>query len=289
MARDTSEIYDAAVLAKQNVGSLTDLQPSIDNSQTLLNDLTTPSKVARWRIWLWTIAEMIGLHEIKFDEHKAEIEARANELITGTKLWYRDQALSWQFGDALLWNGNRYEYPSINATTQIIKRAAVVEVGGQVQIKVAKLDGAGLPTPLTTNELSAFSSYIQLIKFAGTNILLISREADLLKLNATIFYNPLLMSTTGELLSSPGIFPVNDAITNFIQRLPFNGRLDLSELNDAIQGAIGVVSPFINSAQAKYGTLAYTAFSDFYQSEAGHLTIDPLNPLDATITYEAYV
>lgn len=285
MARDIQHIYDSAILEKETLNSLSDLQPNIDSSQTLLSDLNSSSKVARWRLMIWVMSFMIWLHEQLFDTHKEEIESRASELITGTKLWYRDQALKWQYGDSLVWNGKRYEYAAINTSTQIIKRAAVIEVGGQVRIKVAKLDGTGLPVPLTTTEKDSFVAFMQKIKFAGTNILIISRTADLLKLSITVHYDPLILSATGELLSSPGTRPVDDAITSYIQSLPFNGILDLSALIDVIQTAQGVLSPFINSADAKYGTLPYQSFTDFYQSEAGHLTIDPAFPLTSTITY----
>ena len=41
MARTISEIYNAIISEKQNQTELTALQPAIDNSQTLLEDLTS--------------------------------------------------------------------------------------------------------------------------------------------------------------------------------------------------------------------------------------------------------
>ncbi len=289
MAREITEIYDSAIAEKNTMASLNDLQPNIDSSQTLMTNLTSTSKVATWRLTFWVCSFLIWWHEKLFDVHKEEIEARALEIITGTVLWCRDQCFVWQYGDSLTWNGNKYTYSIINESNKIIKRAAVIEVGGQVRIKVAKLDGSDLPIPLTSPELASFEAYWSKIKVAGTNISIISRDADLLKISVKVYYDPLVLSATGELISTPGTFPVEDAITEYIQSLPFNGRLNLAFLTDAIQTAEGVVSPFITSAEAKYDVFPYQLFTDLYEAEAGHMKIDPANPLSGTITYVANV
>jgi len=285
MARDLKEIYDSAIAEKETMGSLAGLQPSIDSSQTLLNDLTSTSKVAIWRLTFWVTSFLIWWHEKLFDLHKEEIETRAAELITGTALWYRDQSFVFQHGDVITWNGNKFTYPVITASNRIIKRAAVIEVGGQVRIKVAKLDGAGLPIPLTASEKTSFEGYIQKIKFAGTNVAIISKSADLLKLSVKVYYDPLVLDLNGELISSPGTKPVEDSITSHIASLPFNGKLNLALLTDAIQLSAGVVTPFITSAEAKYDVHPYSPIQDKYTAEAGHMKIDPAFPLSTTITY----
>lgn len=289
MARTLQDIYDQIIAEKQSMSSLNGLQPGIDSSQTLLSDLTSQSKVAIWRLMFWVVAYITWWHEMLFDQHKAEIEARAAELITGTALWYRDQALVFQYGDDLQWNGNRYVYNPINVNNQIIKRAAVIEIGGQVRLKVAKLDGSGLPIPLTVPELDAFKAYIQQIKFAGTNTAVITKDGDDLKLSIKIFYDPLVLDSSGSLISTPGTKPVEDAIINYIQNLPFNGTLDLNALTDAMQQATGVISPFILSAEGRSLPSAYQPIADFYTADAGHMRIDPLIPINTMITYQANV
>src|SRR5690606_22382174 len=97
-----------------------------------------------------------------------------SQLYVGTLIWYRQQCFEFQYGDSLTWNGNKYVYAVPNTLKQIIKRAAVVDSGGQVVIKIAKLSGT-TPVPLSAGELSAFDAYINQVKFAGTNILTISR------------------------------------------------------------------------------------------------------------------
>ena len=183
---------------------------------------------------------------------------------------------------------NKYGY-TLNVANQIIKRAAVLEAGGIVRIKVAKLDSGSLPAALTTAERTGFSNYISKIKFAGTNIAITSNAADLLKIEYDVVYDPLVVDGTGQLIATAGTYPVVDAINSFIQNLPFNGILNLTALTDAIQKATGVVDPTLTSAQAKYGALAYSTIVKNYTADAGHMIIDPANPLSTTINYIASV
>ena len=69
MARQISEIYNELVLEKQNFTQLNALQPNIDSSQTLLNDLNTSSKVAVWRLIFFVVAVGIWSLENIFDIH----------------------------------------------------------------------------------------------------------------------------------------------------------------------------------------------------------------------------
>lgn len=289
MARQLTEIYDSAINEKESMSTLNDLQPNIDSSQTLLNDLTSTSKVAKWRLIIWICCFVAWIQELLFDEHKTEVEARAAELITGTPLWYRDQCLVFQYGDDLVWNGKKYVYDPIDENNQIVDLAAVIEQGGQVRLKVAKLDGGGLPTPLSAPELASFNAYIQQIKFAGTNIAVISKDGDDFKLAMNIYYDPLVMASDGSLISDPGTFPVEDAIIGYLQSLPFNGQMDLNQLVDAVQISEGVVSPFLLSADARALPAVYAPVNDFYLAEAGYLRIDPTLVLSDMLTYIANV
>ena len=289
MARTIQQIYDAIIAEKETLTTLNELQPNTDNAQTLLSDLTSSSKVAKWRLMFWVVAAAIYLHEVVFDKHKAEVEAIADNLITGTARWYQEQSLLYQHGDALDFVNNKYVYSPINEANQIIKRAAALEVGGIVRIKVAKLDSNSLPTALSSAEKTGFSTYVGQIKFAGTNVSITSNAADLLKIEYDIVYDPLVLDSTGQLIAESGTYPVVDAINTFIQNLPFNGVLNLTALTDAIQGAKGVVDPVLNSAEAKYGSLAYSTINKNYTADAGHMVIDPANPLSNTLTYIANV
>ena len=277
MARSIAEIYDEIVAEKQNMATLTALQPSIDDAQTLLNDLTTTSKVAIWRLWFWCVAFAIYTHESLFDTFSAQIESRSNEIIAGTPLWYQTESLAFQYGDSLTWNGSQYVYSTINTANQIIKRCAVVDLGYQVRFKIAKLDVNGLPIPLTLAEKNAFISFLNQIKFAGTPTAVVSNNGDDLKLNLDIQYNAQILDMNGFELENPAVNSVLDAINSYIGNLPFNGVYNVMALVDAIQKANGVVDVRLNSSMAKYGALSYSNTSQNYTPDAGYLVYDALN------------
>jgi hypothetical protein len=275
MARSIGEIYDEIIAEKNNNTVLNGLQPNIDDSQTLLDDLSTTSKVAIWRLWAFVMAVAINIHENVWDLFKAEIETRAAEVPTGTPLWYYNEGLKFQYGYSLTWTGTQYVYSTLDEGAQIVKLLAVVDIGFQVRFKAAKLDGAGLPTPLSAAELSAFEGYIRQIKFAGTATSVTSSAGDDIKLNYYIKYDPLVLAPDGSLLQDPAVFPVEDAIDGYITGLPFNGVLSLMPLTDAVQAAAGVLDATLNTAQAKFGGLPYSNIIREYTPDAGYLVLDP--------------
>lgn len=284
MARLITEIYDEIIVEKQSQAALNGLQPAIDDSQTLLTDLTSTSKVAIWRLWAFLMAVAIWSHEKVLDLHTAEIEERATNLIVGTTRWYQQEALRFQNGDALTWDGVKFVYPVITPANQIIKRAAVQEGANRVTIKVAKLDGNGDPIPLTAGENAAYTAFVEEDKIAGTNIQIISDDADDIKVTFEVKVNAQVINPLdGSLISDPAVFPVIDAINGHIKALDFDGILSLTELVDAVQAAEGVLDPVLIEAQAKFGLFPYTPIVKTLNPNAGHLILDEPSSL---ITYE---
>jgi len=288
MARTIQQILGAMITEKETRTVLDTLQPKPDTSQTFLDDLTTTSKVAIWRLMFFVLAVAIFLHEKIFDLHEADVLAQAKVLIPGTTRHLRQLALDFQFGDTLQFIDEIFQYPIIDTTKQIVKRAAVIEVGGQVLLKVTKLT-SGVPDKLDSGELTAFQGYIAQVKTAGIQIVIITADADLLKIAYDIHYNPQLLKSTGESIGTPGTFPVEVAIDSFIQNLPFNGILNLTQLTDAIQLAEGVTDPVITLAEAKIPGGTFATIVKEYIPNAGHLKIDPAFPLSTQLTYIADV
>lgn len=286
MAREIIEIYDEMITAKVAMTQLNSLQPNVDSGQTFLNDLTSSSKVAVWRTMFFVMAVGIWTVEKLFDSHKVWIESRASELIVGNIDWYARIALEFQFGNALVFNGKEYTYPSPDPTNELVKLVSINQVDSDLFMKVAKLDGSGDPVELTQVELDAFKAYIHKRKFAGTDFIFISREADLLRIQYRVYIDPLIMNTNGELLSDTSIKPVEDAINSYCQSLPFDGLFSITALTDKIQASLGVVNPVFESAQAKYGTNPFVSIGDYYNPNAGYLKIDSLFDLTQSIVYQ---
>ena len=284
MARSILEIYDALIEQKQTLTELNSLQPNIDSSQQLLNDLNSTSKVAIWRLIFFVIAVGIWMVENIFDEHKSYINSRVDELIVGSDKWIELKAREFQFGDPLVWLGNRYGYETINEANRIVKLVAVTPSAGMVLVKVAKLVGED-PTPLTNDELAAFSAYMAKIKFAGILMPCVSRNADEIRLHYRVYIDPLVLNIDGSLKSNPSVKPVEDAINNYCKNLPFNGIYTVTEQTDLIQGAEGVFNPVFVQGFTRFGTTVWQPLGDYYTPNAGYLKVSDDFPLSVTIDY----
>lgn len=268
------------------MGTINSLQPSVDNYQTLLADLKSSSKVARWRLMLAVVATVAYAVEVVVHLATLNLIELSKNTRFGTPPWFVDQALKFQYGDTLVFLNDQYKYAVIDETKCIIKRAACDENGNTVLMKVAKLV-SGVPTKLDALELAAYEAFVAKTKPPG-KVDVISDDADEVRLYLKIVYDPLLLDNTGQLISSPGTYPVNDAVTNFISNLNvynFNGSLELATLCDAIQAAPGVKFPYVLSASARYGTNPFNVFTERYKANAGHLVVDPTQPLSSTVTY----
>lgn len=287
MARKLTDIYDALALEKSSQQQLAGLAPSVDSSQQLLADLDTPSKVGRWRLMLWVVATAIWAHEKLWDILRAEVDAIVANAHAGTPEWYVAMAKKFQYGYALTEVEGIFTYPVDDPGARIVKRAAVVEASGMCVLKVAKEEGGAIVPLDDPAELVPFTAYIDDIRFAGTIINIITDVPDKLRVQYDIYYDPLVLLPNGALIIDPGTFPVRDAITQFISSLPFDGRLVLTAMTDAVQLAAGVVDPVLTNAEAWWGAFAPAPINVSYGSHAGHMAIDPLSPLSATINYIA--
>mgnify|MGYP001314791376 CR=1 FL=1 len=68
-----------------------------------------------------------------------------------------------------------------------------------VYIKVAGQTDNGKPCLLNKSQFSALKQYVNEIKDAGVSVQLRNEEADLIKINLFVYYDPTLMNERGEL------------------------------------------------------------------------------------------
>lgn len=243
MARSIKEIYDVIIQEKESLSTLDGLLPSTETSDQLMDDLSSGSKVAIWRLWAWVIAFGHYLHEILFDEFIKVLDEKAAAAPAGTPQWYQKEMLNYQHGDNLQYINNRYVYDPIDETKRIIDLCAIEErPDGIVAIKVAK-DESGTPAPLTVAERDSAAAYANKIKFAGTRLVLITADADELTIVYDIYYDP--------------IIPLQDiqdaaqlAAEDYLDNLSFNGAFNITKFTDALQTVDGVLDPIFVSAEA---------------------------------------
>jgi hypothetical protein len=284
MARTLAQIYAAIIADKDDQTSLQALVPNVDSQQQLITDMNSTSKVAVWRLLAYIVATAIWTHEVLFDLYSKEIDDKIANGIWGTARWYQTQSFLFQYGDSLVYNQvkQRYEYPVIDTAKQIIKRCSIVESqNGLLLIKVAKF--AQNPIPLSQPEKAAFTSYMQKIHFAGTWFQVITGNGDLLRIQYTIVYDPIIPFA----ILQPKVI---SAINNYISNLAFDGVFRVVNLIDAIQSVEGVVDVIVpnDSVKTRLSTIApFSVIVANHKPYYGYFRIDSTagNTLNDTLNF----
>ena len=285
MARKTIQEYYDLIASEANTNAkLLALEPNPDSAQTFLADIKSPSKVAEHRVWMWVMAVLSWVVEGLFYKHKTEVDQLIDEARFGTLPWYKSMLLKFQYGDALVWINNSYDYAVIDELKQIVKYSDAVLSGRLVILKAAE-QVLKKPSKLDTTKLNALEAYVKKIQPPGVSISLISYDADLLKLTSEIIYNPQILSNTGALITDNTVHPVNDAIESYLNSIEFSGSYDEVMFVDVLQSAQGVKRPYVLTAEGKAANaVAYTAINRKYEPIAGYMIIDPANPVAITYT-----
>jgi len=291
MSRTIEEIQDVIITEKETFSELNSLTPNPDSSQTFLEDIRSPSKVSIWRLFFRIIATSEKFHEDLFDAHADKVETRAVEIIPQTDRRLAILAKDFQFGDELLFDDEaRFSYADTTSTDaiakQIISQASVKSANRIATYKVAKTSGNTLIS-LTSPEKTAFTTYVDDTLVSGTKVIIISEDADFLKVAYTIQYSPLVLSADGSLIDD-GTFPVQEAIDAYIQGLDFNGLFVVQDLTDSIQQARGVKNAVADVVQVSDAVAGYTDVllinTETYQPFSGHLaTVDETGTESAPI------
>lgn len=264
MARTIEEI-EAEIIAK------------IAEYPTLTAVFTSTSNVSRWRLLVSVAAFVIWQLEQLFDILSIEIDARIAKAKPPTALWLIEQCYNYQYGYPLIVEDGVLKYGVIDETAKIIKRASIKKETGFAQLKVATLDGSDVRA-LSPAQLTAFTYYVNEIIPPGSNIQLISLEADWLWLSMNIYYNPLYLPADVKTR-------VIAAINAHIESVRFDGFFVKNAIIDAVQRVEGVNDVDLYSFQAKPdGASVWVAVPLRYQAQAGHAIISPDNALIDNIT-----
>jgi len=244
-------------------------------ARTELDILTNPSNVSIWYNLLAFFATETNIIENLGVELFDAIDSRALEIPVGTLQWHTVQTKDFQYGDTLTVINGIPTYSVIDTDKQIVKVASSIVQNGIIIIKVAKFDINSNPIPLSSGEKSALEQYWISKRFAGVFLSIVSQNADIMQLKARIIVDGQIISATGESQTVPGEYPVEVAITNYLKSLPFDGKLQLSLLVDAIQSVNGVSNVIISECLAKQDSGIYTNvlnnINQTYNSIAGYI------------------
>lgn len=227
-----------------------------------LAELNSTSKVAIYRLYVFIVSYSIWLLEQLFDTHKKEVEDIIEQKFPHRPSWYRSKALAFQYGFDLgvnfdlITDTDKYDNTGFDddivEASKIVKYSAVTKNGGQLLIKIASESG-GVLQPLNELQKAAFNYYIDEITDAGVNYFVVNNQPDILILTLQIFCDPLVLNENGMriLQDGGGVYPVQDAILEYMKELPFNGELVLFDLATKLKAVEGVRIPNIVNAESK--------------------------------------
>lgn len=226
--------------------TIKEIQQAITADLTAKRPGLSTSNVAEWRSWVWVVATAIHLFEVILDQFRAEIDAAADKITPGTVRWYVEQCKRFQNGHELLFNQDTAQlyYAEDDPDARIIDVVAVTEGRERLSIKVAKLDAQNKIVPLTADELYNFTGYVDSVKFAGIETVTVSTNADRVRYNVEVFYNPAVPVTTVR-------DKVLIALDAFRQEQAFNSMLYRQKFVAAVMAVDGVVTVELKNMERK--------------------------------------
>jgi len=231
----------------------------------------------------YIVAFVINSFEKLFDSFLALVEALIASEKAHTLNWYANKALAYMHGYSLIEYSDTYDTSVLSDdqinTAKVVKAAKAVEKSNIVYIKVKGSSGK-----LTNDQENGITAYFQQVKDAGVKIEIINRDADHYKATIDIWYNPMVLNSSG--LDISGSEPVRNAVSSFIDSLPFNGEFRHDDFLLFLNDIDGVVIPQLKYSQYSPDGLAFKDIDGYFTPDAGYMKL--YIDTDLTINYKVY-
>lgn len=239
-------------------------------------------------IIFYVFAVAVWALEKLFDLHRADVDARIEQLEPHTPRWYVSKAKAYMQGQKLVTDCDYYDTEGMTeqdiAAAKVVKYAVATESNTVVYIKVAR-EVDGNPAALTAGQLEGLTSYMNEIKDAGVSVQLRNEPADQMRISLLIYYDPtlLIIDANGN-GSQNGKDPVRETTKQVIENLPFNGMFRKSDLMAALQALPCVEVADIKSVKVKPRNGAeWQTVEGYDRPYSGYYSIDAL-----TVDYQPY-
>lgn len=239
-------------------------------------------------IIFYVFAVAVWALEKQFDLHRADVDARIEQLEPHTLRWYVSKAKAYMQGQKLVTDCDYYDTEGMTeqdiAAAKVVKYAVATESNTVVYIKVAR-EVDGNPAALTAGQLEGLTSYMNEIKDAGVSVQLRNEPADQMRISLLIYYDPtlLIIDANGN-GSQNGKDPVRETTKQVIENLPFNGMFRKSDLMAALQALPCVEVADIKSVKVKPRNSAeWQTVEGYDRPFSGYYSIDAL-----TVDYQPY-
>lgn len=156
------------------------------------------SRVSFEAVLIYIVAMASYLCERLFATTSDEVTAAIDSRYIASEPWFQQRAIEYQDGYSLIYNPATYtfEYAEQDEAARIVEFAAArsyLDTNDirRIRILVSKKEKA----PLSAEELSRFSTYMQRIAPAGTRMTFVSKQSDRLRISAQVNYDPLLLNS----------------------------------------------------------------------------------------------
>lgn len=199
------------------------------------------SVVSLESIIIYIVSSSIWILEQFWDAFKADVEQSIDNAYVTSIPWYFKKALEFQAGDELVFDQKTYSYKylGVDPEKQIVKNVAIRQVTDENVTKLKVYFSDENKEPITGDLRTSFESYMREVGAAGTHYLFVSESPDPLRVHLHIYYDPLVLDSSGERLSGSGK-PVEETIKNYLDNIEYGGVFYASKLTDMIQKTEGV-------------------------------------------------
>ena len=254
MARSINEIYKEIVAEK--------------DKRLELSEYKSDSKVSVINGIAWFVSAAIYSFETIMDTFIIDINDIIKDRINGTPSYYVNAALKYQHGDKLKIkdDGLGFGYEKTDETKRSITQASYQESSNpqsldtKLILKVATGTNGKL-SPLTEDQLTQVTAYINQIKFAGTYIEVVSRKGDIIIPRLTVFYD-------GSVMEEAMRSALDDALNKFIMETKFNSAIYVSSIVSCLMAVEHVTDVYMDvNAVPQQGVYIVSYESDGTQSE----------------------
>lgn len=228
---------------------------------------------------IWTLESLFYILKNQID---ALIVANKH----GKLEWYINTALNYQhgfeiddFGDYINGDATPEQIAASKIVANVAFEKTVINGHGVIRSKVVKLENDEY-VKLSPSELAGYHAYINKKTLFGLAVISISRDHDTLKVAMKIWYDPLVLDSTGARRDGTDNAPVVTAIERYLKSLKFNGEFIGARLIDEVKTVQGVEIPkLVNAYASRFSVVEQLPqpIDEIYQTFAGYMKLDVAN------------
>lgn len=232
MSRTIKEIYNEAIQER--------------NKRLELSEFSNDSKLSIMNGIAWFTSAMIYTFESIIDVFAMDITDTINNRINGTPTYYANALLKYQAGDELIVreDGLAWGYATPDETKRTITQVSYSEstsdqnLDNKLILKIATGKKGNL-SAVSPEDLVPINKYINLIKFAGTRIEVVSRKGDILVPRVTVYYD-------GAVLESEMYDTIEAKLNEYVMGIEFDAAIFVSKIWETIRQVEHVTDVYID-------------------------------------------